>query len=56
VGGVERAVLAALAAPGPHLVHARIAPGSMAKLGRPTISPPEVARRFREFLAAAPPR
>jgi len=55
VSGVERAVLAALAAPGPHLVHVRIAPGSMAKLGRPTISPPEVARRFREFLASAPP-
>jgi hypothetical protein len=23
----------------------------MAKLGRPTVKPPEVARRFREFLA-----
>jgi phosphonopyruvate decarboxylase len=29
----------------------RIAPGSMEKLGRPTITPPEVARRFRAFLA-----
>ena len=37
--------------PGPHLVHVRIAPGSLAKLGRPTIKPPEVARRFRAFLA-----
>jgi phosphonopyruvate decarboxylase len=54
--GVERAVTAALGAPGPHMVHARIAPGSMAKLGRPTISPPDVARRFREFLAATAPR
>jgi phosphonopyruvate decarboxylase len=50
-GGFEAAVADALAAPGPHLVHVRIRPGSMAKLGRPTVKPPEVARRFREFLA-----
>jgi phosphonopyruvate decarboxylase len=37
--------------PGPHLIHARIAPGSMANLGRPTIKPREVARRFQRFLA-----
>jgi phosphonopyruvate decarboxylase len=43
----------ALAVPGPALVHARIAPGSLEKLGRPTVSPPEIARRFRAFLAAA---
>ena len=43
---------------GPALIHARIAPGSMAKLGRPTVKPPEVAERFRAFLArkAAAPR
>ena len=43
----------AIAEPGPHLIHARIAPGSIEKLGRPTVKPPEVARRFRRFLASA---
>jgi phosphonopyruvate decarboxylase len=50
--GFQAAFRAALAAPGPRLVHLRIAPGSMAKLGRPTVAPPEVARRFKDFLAA----
>lgn len=36
---------------GPHLIHVRIAPGSMPKLGRPNIAPRDVARRFQEFLA-----
>ena len=49
--GFEQALDASRDAPGPHLIHARIAPGSLAKLGRPTIKPPEVARRFRSFLA-----
>src|SRR5262245_18446161 len=35
----------------PALVHARIGPGSMSKLGRPTIAPADVARRFKAFLA-----
>ena len=35
----------------PVLIHALIAPGSLAKLGRPTIAPHDVARRFRAFLA-----
>jgi len=52
VPGLAGAVRGALAAPGPHLVHARIRPGSLARLGRPTIKPPEVARRFRAFLTA----
>jgi phosphonopyruvate decarboxylase len=51
IEGLARALSEALAAPGPALVHLRIAPGSIEKLGRPTISPPEVARRFRAFLA-----
>ena len=51
--GLARALSESLAAPGPALVHLRIAPGSIEKLGRPTISPPEVARRFRAFLAGA---
>jgi phosphonopyruvate decarboxylase len=41
----------AAAGPKPALIHARIAPGSMSKLGRPTIAPAEVARRFKAFLA-----
>jgi phosphonopyruvate decarboxylase len=51
--GFERAMRAALAAEGPVLLHVRIAPGSMATLGRPTVAPHEVARRFRDFLSAA---
>ncbi|GGG37498.1 thiamine pyrophosphate enzyme [Caldovatus sediminis] len=49
--GFEAALREAMARPGPALIHLRIAPGSMAKLGRPTVPPPEVARRFRAFLA-----
>ncbi len=53
IEGLARALSESLAAPGPALVHLRIAPGSIEKLGRPTISLPEVARRFRGFLAGA---
>jgi phosphonopyruvate decarboxylase len=49
--GFEAALRLAAAQPGPALIHARIAPGSMATLGRPTIKPPEVALRFKDFLA-----
>lgn len=51
--GFEQAFREAIAGPGPHLVHARIAAGSLANLGRPTVKPSEVARRFQKFLAAA---
>jgi len=34
----------------PALIHVRIVPGSLVKLGRPTVGPAEVARRFKEFL------
>jgi phosphonopyruvate decarboxylase len=50
--GFEAGLRDALAEPGPTLIHLRIAPGSMARLGRPTVTPPEVAQRFRDFLAA----
>ncbi|SDD20208.1 phosphonopyruvate decarboxylase [Belnapia rosea] len=50
--GFEAALRNAVAEPGPTLIHLRIAPGSMTKLGRPTVTPPEVAQRFRAFLAA----
>jgi phosphonopyruvate decarboxylase len=53
LGGLEAAVRAVLHARGPHLVHARIKPGSVETLGRPTIAPKEVARRFKSFLACA---
>jgi phosphonopyruvate decarboxylase len=52
LGSFEEALRAAFASPGPHLVHVRILPGSMEKLGRPTIAPHEVAARFRSFLGA----
>ena len=49
--GFARALEAAFAASTrPVLIHALIAPGSRAGLGRPTIAPREVARRFRSFL------
>jgi phosphonopyruvate decarboxylase len=39
---------------GPTLLHARIRPGSIKSLGRPTVPPHEVARRFRSFLLGTP--
>ena len=49
--GFARALEAAFAeSPRPVLIHALIAPGSRAGLGRPTIAPRDVARRFRSFL------
>ncbi len=48
--GFEAAFGQALRAEGPVLLHVRIQPGSMAKLGRPTVAPHEVAQRFRNFL------
>jgi len=53
--GLEAGLKAALERQGPSLLHLRIAPGSMEKLGRPTITPPDVARRFRQFLAGSEP-
>ncbi|HWL82436.1 MAG TPA: phosphonopyruvate decarboxylase [Roseomonas sp.] len=50
--GFAAAFRAALAQGGPALIHLRIAPGSMARLGRPTVKPEDVARRFRDFLAS----
>jgi phosphonopyruvate decarboxylase len=50
LAGFEQALVQACREPGPHLVHVRIAPGSLPRLGRPTVAPREVARRFRRFL------
>jgi phosphonopyruvate decarboxylase len=41
----------ALAEPGPSLLHVRLAPGGLDKVGRPKIKPHEAARRFKAFLA-----
>jgi phosphonopyruvate decarboxylase len=51
--GFIHAFGAALSTAGPTLIHVRIAPGSMSDLGRPTVAPREVARRFRRFLAGS---
>ncbi len=51
--GFATAFAAALGLVGPVLLHVRIRPGSMDKLGRPTVAPHEVARRFRDFVLAA---
>jgi len=50
--GFGRALRAAAESPGPHLIHMRIQPGSLGNLGRPTISPADVARRFRGFITS----
>lgn len=50
LAGFQAAIVAASKSPGPHLVHMRIAPGSIAKLGRPTVKPHDIALRFRKFL------
>ena len=49
--GFAQALAAALANPGPQLIHVRICPGSLVSLGRPTLSPRDVADRFKAFLA-----
>jgi phosphonopyruvate decarboxylase len=49
--GFEQALAAAVSSTGPHLVHVRISAGSMPALGRPTVHPHEVARRFRDHFA-----
>ena len=49
--GFDQALSGALASPGPHLIHMKVARGTIKGLGRPKITPVEVARRFRDFLA-----
>ena len=52
LGDLSAALEAGLAGRGPTLVHLRTSPGRMRALGRPTIGPADVARRFREFVTA----
>ncbi|MCS7480346.1 phosphonopyruvate decarboxylase [Umezawaea endophytica] len=51
LSGFAEALKSAQARPGPSFVHLRVQPGSLPDLGRPTVPPSEVARRFREFLS-----
>ncbi len=50
--GFAAAMTAGLAGAKPCLIHLRMAPGSLSPLGRPTVTPEQVARRFKEFLAS----
>jgi phosphonopyruvate decarboxylase len=52
LAGFEQAWIAANLEGGPAMIHLRIEPGSLEKLGRPTIRPEAVARRFKAFLAS----
>lgn len=45
----------ALAVGGPALVHVKVGPSAVEKLGRPTVAPVAVADRFRRFLAGDVP-
>ena len=49
--GFEAALASSVRRAGPHLIHMKILPGSMSDLGRPTVRPEDVARRFKAFLA-----
>ena len=51
--GFGRALADALAEDGPSLIHVHVRPGSISDLGRPTVSPADVARRFKAHLASA---
>lgn len=52
VSGFDKALSLTLTQSGPHLIHMKIAPGSAKNLGRPTVKPSDVARRFKDFLTA----
>ncbi len=50
-GGFKEAMAGVRGKEGPHLIRVKISAGSLEPLGRPTVKPPEVARRFKAFLA-----
>lgn len=50
--GFAKALAKAQSSKGPHLIHMHISPGSLEKLGRPTVKPADVARRFQDFLSS----
>ena len=49
--GFDEAMSQALSQDGPHLIHMKVSRGTIDGLGRPKITPPEVAQRFKAFLA-----
>jgi phosphonopyruvate decarboxylase len=53
LAGVTTALSEAFRGEGPTFIHARITPGSISPLGRPTIAPVEVADRLRSFLRSS---
>ncbi|MDA0703752.1 MAG: phosphonopyruvate decarboxylase [Proteobacteria bacterium] len=53
LAGFETGLAQCLATPGPNLLHVRLSAGAMDNLGRPTITPVEVAQRFRAFVTGA---
>lgn len=50
IDGFKASMADAVLAEGPFLIHMHIKSGSIENLGRPTISPADVARRFQAFL------
>ncbi len=51
IKGFDDAMSKALSQDGPHLIHMKVSRGMIEGLGRPKITPPEVAQRFKAFLA-----
>ena len=50
--GFKEALAISSKSDGPHMIHAKILPGSIDNLGRPSVKPPAVARRFQKFLTS----
>ena len=50
LNGFERSLKESLKKKGPIFINVKIKPGSINNLGRPTVSPNKVARRFQNFL------
>jgi phosphonopyruvate decarboxylase len=48
---VAQSLAVALRRPGPALIHLPIRPGALSGLGRPRVTPAEVAQRFRDFVS-----
>lgn len=53
LAGFDQALAQALGEPGPHLIHMKASRGTISGLGRPKITPAEVARRFRSFVTGS---
>ena len=50
INGFNRSINESVKKKGPIFIDVKINPGSIKKLGRPTIEPNNVARRFQNFL------